>query len=147
MHATTEAMESIIWRAISKQIRLEAMNIESLKQRLLQKKRELQANIARLEKEARDSGGAEVRDAMDDATSAQGASEALQEDVLESDTLIEVEDALQRIEDGTYGKCIDCGRPIEAARLEAVPWAAYCLEDQAKRDQAARVPQSGVSRL
>ena len=123
------------------------MNIEGFKQRLLKKKRELQANIARLEGEARDSGEAGVRDAMDDATSSQGASESLQEDALESGTLIQVEDALQRIEDGTYGKCGGCGRPIEPARLEAVPWAAYCLEDQAKRDRSAHVPQGGVSRL
>ena len=123
------------------------MNIDELKQKLLQKKRELQANIARLEGEARDSGEAEVRDSTDDATSAQGASESLQEESLESETLIQVEDALQRMEDGTYGKCSACGRPIEPARLEAVPWAAYCLEDQAKIDQAARVPLGGASRL
>jgi DnaK suppressor protein len=107
----------------------------------------LQANIARLEGEARESGEDEVRDSTDDATSSQGASESLQEDTVESETLIQVEDALQRIEDGTYGKCRDCGRPIEPARLEAVPWAAYCLEDQAKRDQAAHVPLGGTSRL
>jgi len=46
---------------------------------------------------------------------------------------------LQRIKDGTYGKCTLCGRQIEPARLEAIPWAAYCLEDQEKLDaQAAR---------
>jgi DnaK suppressor protein len=123
------------------------MNIDGLKQKLLQKKHELQVNISRLEEEARDSGDAEVRDSTDDATSAQGASESLQEDALESETLIQVEDALQRIEDGTYGKCSACGRPMEPARLEAVPWAAYCLEDQAKRDQAAHVPLGGTSRL
>jgi len=123
------------------------MNIDGFKQKLLQKRRDLQANIASLEDEARDSGEAEVRDTTDDATAAQGTSESLQEDAIESETLIQVEDALQRIEDGTYGKCSDCGRPIEPARLEAVPWAAYCLEDQAKRDQAARVPLGGTSRL
>jgi DnaK suppressor protein len=50
---------------------------------------------------------------------------------------------LRRIENGTYGKCIACGRQIEAARLEAVPWAQYCLEDQEKRDKAAHVQQGG----
>jgi|KBSMisStaDraftv2_1062788.scaffolds.fasta_scaffold64451_2 DnaK suppressor protein len=123
------------------------MNIDGFKQTLLRKQRDLQANIARLEDEARESGEDEVRDSTDDATSSQGASESLQEDTLESETLIQVEDALQRIQDGTYGKCRDCGRPIEPARLEAVPWAAYCLEDQAKRDQAAHVPLGGTSRL
>ena len=60
-----------------------------------------------------------------------------------SQTLIQVQDALHRIEDGAYGKCIACGRQIEAARLEAIPWAPYCLEDQEKQDKAAHVQQGG----
>jgi RNA polymerase-binding transcription factor len=121
------------------------MNIERFKERLRDKEQELLSNIARLEGEARVSGEAEVRDATDAATSSQGASEALQEETLESDMLRLVRDALHRIEDGTYGKCTACGRPIEAARLEAIPWAAYCLEDQEKQDKAAHVQQGGVT--
>lgn len=121
------------------------MHIERFKKRLLDKEQELLPNIERLEGEARESGEAEVRDATDAATSDQGAAESLQEETLESDTLRLVRDALHRIEDGTYGKCIACGRPIEAARLEAIPWAAYCLEDQKKQDQAAHAQQGGVT--
>ena len=121
------------------------MNIERFKKRLRDKEQELLANIARLEGEARVSGEAEVRDATDAATSSQGASESLQEQTLESDTLRLVRDALHRIEDGTYGKCTACGRPMEEARLEAIPWAAYCLEDQEKQDKAAHVQQGGVT--
>jgi len=119
------------------------MNIQHFKQRLQDKERELQSDIARLEEEARGSGELEVRDSTDDATSAQITSESLEEESLASQTLIQVQDALKRIEDGTYGKCSACGRPIEAARLEAVPWAAYCLEDQEKQDKLAHVPQGG----
>jgi DnaK suppressor protein len=119
------------------------MNIERFKQRLLDKERELRSDIARLEGEARASGEAEVRDYTDDATSSQGTSESLQEDAIASRTLVQVQDALQRIKDGTYGKCIACGRQIEAARLEAIPWAQYCLEDQEKQDKAAHVQQGG----
>lgn len=42
----------------------------------------------------------------------------------------EVEAALQRIADGTYGTCELCGKPIGAARLEAIPWARLCIDDQ-----------------
>ena len=38
-----------------------------------------------------------------------------------------VDAALQRVEDGSYGSCERCGRPIDAARLEARPAAATCL--------------------
>jgi DnaK suppressor protein len=119
------------------------MNTERFKQRLLDKERELSEEIARLEDAARDSGEAEVRDSIDDATSAQSTSEALQEETFASQTLTQVRDALKRIEAGTYGKCIIDGRQIEAARLEAVPWAALCLEDQEKQEKAAHVPQGG----
>lgn len=121
------------------------MNIERLKQRLLNKEKELIADIARLESGARDSGEAEVRDSTDAATVSQGVSESLEEETLRTDTLRQVQDALQRIQAGTYGKCSTCGRPIEAARLEAVPWAAYCREDQEKRDKAARAAQGGAT--
>ncbi len=44
--------------------------------------------------------------------------------------LAEVDDALARIDAGTYGACIRCGRPIAADRLEALPWAAHCIDCQ-----------------
>jgi DnaK suppressor protein len=122
-----------------------AMNIDHFKQLLLDKESELTSDIQRLQKEARESDEAEVRDFSDEATASQNTSELLQEDGLRSQTLEQVRDALQRIDDGTYGKCLACGRPIEPARLEAVPWAQYCLEDQEKFDQAAQVPQGGAT--
>ena len=115
------------------------MNTKHFKERLLKKEREFLAEIARIEEEARAGGEAEVRDPTDDATTSQVISEALQEGTIASHTLVQVQDALRRIEDGTYGKCLDCGREIEHARLEAIPWAEYCLSDQEKRDQAAHV--------
>ena len=104
-----------------------ATNIKHFKQRLNDKERDLLAEITRLEGEALVSGEAEVRDSTDDATSSQGISESLQEGTLASQTLTQVHDALRRIEDGAYGKCAACGRPLEAARLEAIPWEPYCL--------------------
>lgn len=120
-----------------------AMNIEHFKHRLQAKERDLLSEIARLEEEARSSGEAEVRDSTDDATSSQATSESLDEETMVSRTLVQVQDALKRIEEGTYGKCVICGKQIPAARLEAVPWAAYCLEDQEKQDQAAHVQKGG----
>ena len=111
------------------------MNSKRFNQRLRDKERELLSDIARLEGEARSSGEAEVRDSTDNATSSQGSSEAIQEETLESQTLTKVQEALHRIEGGTYGKCVACGREIEAARLEAIPWASYCIKDQEKEEQ------------
>jgi DnaK suppressor protein len=41
-----------------------------------------------------------------------------------------VEAALARLDDGTFGRCLRCGQDIAAARLEALPWAAYCITCQ-----------------
>ncbi len=42
----------------------------------------------------------------------------------------EVDAALARIDAGTFGLCTTCGRPIAEARLEALPWAALCIDCQ-----------------
>jgi RNA polymerase-binding transcription factor len=44
--------------------------------------------------------------------------------------LAQVEAALGRLDDGTFGTCASCGRPIAAERLEAIPWAALCIDCQ-----------------
>ncbi len=49
-----------------------------------------------------------------------------------------VDAALARVEAGTYGTCLRCGRQIAAARLEALPWAAHCIECQSEIDKARR---------
>ena len=45
----------------------------------------------------------------------------------------EVQEALERIEDGTYMQCAACGQPIPPKRLQAVPWAKYCVPCQEKQ--------------
>jgi DnaK suppressor protein len=37
--------------------------------------------------------------------------------------------ALEKLDEGTYGSCDVCGRPIPEGRLEALPWAVLCVED------------------
>ena len=49
-------------------------------------------------------------------------------------TLDEINAALQRIADGTYGICEVCGKPIAPARLEAIPWTRYCIDDQRRAE-------------
>lgn len=44
--------------------------------------------------------------------------------------LAQVEEALRRLDEGTFGTCVRCGRPIAAERLEAIPWAAHCIDCQ-----------------
>jgi RNA polymerase-binding protein DksA len=53
--------------------------------------------------------------------------------------LNDVEHALSRISDGTYGTCEACGKTIDEERLEAVPAARLCLDDQAAAERQARL--------
>jgi RNA polymerase-binding transcription factor DksA len=54
--------------------------------------------------------------------------------------LADVEHALRRLDDGTYGTCEACGRPIDEGRLEAMPAARFCLDDQAMAEREVRMP-------
>lgn len=62
----------------------------------------------------------------------------------DSDILSNVRAALSRIADGTFGRCLVDGGPIEEARLEAVPWTPYCTKHQQQIEQAAgmRTPRA-----
>ncbi|CAN5779540.1 MAG: TraR/DksA C4-type zinc finger protein [Actinobacteria bacterium] len=49
--------------------------------------------------------------------------------------IVEVESALKRIEDETYGTCVVCGKSIGVERLEAVPWATLCIDDKRAQER------------
>jgi len=44
--------------------------------------------------------------------------------------LLQVEEAIHRMDQGIYGSCTNCGNPIHPLRLEAVPWARFCIDCQ-----------------
>ena len=114
------------------------MNTDHLRRRLLELEREL---VERL--------GAEVgtaRDARDDqpAVSDLARVDELKEEYFalaetDSTILAQLRAALRRIEDGTYGRCVVDGEPIDEKRLESVPWTPYCLKHQAELEERARI--------
>lgn len=53
----------------------------------------------------------------------------------EREILQKIEDALRRIQDGTYGFCLGTGKPISTARLKAIPYAEYCLKYQEELEE------------
>ncbi len=56
----------------------------------------------------------------------------------EQETLYKIEEALKMIEDGTYGKCQICGKPIKESRLKAVPFAKLCVPCQEKEEAVGK---------
>ena len=61
----------------------------------------------------------------------------LNRNTIEKKLLDEVMAALRRIEQGAYGTCVECEEPISAKRLDAVPWAKYCVICQEAISQRA----------
>ena len=116
------------------------INLEQIKKRLEAKRAELQENIEGLtEAHPRPVGAIEASEGPQDFEEiAVDFLETQQEQSLlvnEQALLTEVERALERIEQGTYGKCVDCGQPIPERRLEAIPWAARDVKCEEKLEQ------------
>ncbi len=108
------------------------VDIQAMKRRLQDQKKELERQIADLDQATPDP---ETRDETPEDFEAIAVSftETQQEQSIKFNNqalLQEVNDALKRIEDGTYGRCVVCGEPIPAARLEAMPWAARDVKDE-----------------
>ena len=110
------------------------MDIQRYKRRLTDLEAQLSGRAARLEETARE----QVLDSPGDAADASAADEAESESLGEADldltVLQQVRDALHRIEDGTFGRCVVDGRTIDEKRLEAVPWTPYCAEHERLRE-------------
>ena len=60
----------------------------------------------------------------------------------EQDALYQIEQALDRIRNGTYGICELTGKPIEPARLEAVPWARFSIEAEQQFEKEGAVKRT-----
>lgn len=123
-------------QAKPKKSHLVAADIKHFKEMLLEKRREILRNVSEIEEETLRKSRL---DASGDLSSMPihmadlGSDNYEQEFVLglmdsERRLLREIDDALQRIEDGIYGICEGTGKPIPKARLKAQPWARYCVE-------------------
>jgi DnaK suppressor protein len=117
-----------------------AIDIEKMKRRLEAKQAELQQQLAGLtEAKPTPVDPIEISEGSQDFEEiAVDFLETQQEQsiqVNEQALLTEVQNALKRIEDGTYGHCVDCDKLIPEKRLEAIPWASRCVEDEAKLEQ------------
>ncbi|WP_447987143.1 TraR/DksA family transcriptional regulator [Nitrospira sp. Nam74] len=119
------------------------MNIDDYKRRLQQQEQELSTWIKQ--------AGASAHEPADDET-AGGASASVENELkamelrhvdAESTVLTQVREALKRIENGTFGRCVVDGGPIEEKRLETIPWTPYCLKHQHELE-GARPPRTAT---
>ena len=81
-----------------------------------------------------------VADPFDSADWAEKSHEEwifLQKNNFDMALLREVEGALERLRDGTYGTCMECGMPVSRKRLDALPWARYCVTCQERHQSGS----------
>jgi DnaK suppressor protein len=118
------------------------LDLKAIKKRLLEDQAQLERNLAMRDEDAVDSGDDLVQERggvgnhmADDATDTteEETTLALQNEAQQM--LDQINEALERIEAGTYGVCANCGKKIPQARLEARPFAKYDIKCQELADQ------------
>src|SRR2546425_12637217 len=121
-----------------------AINVEKFKKRILTEKARLQADHARLNNYGGETAAESVGELTDFDSNHPGDAgtqlferekdEALTENV---DSLLQqIDVALTKIDQGTYGKCDRCGKPIGDARLDALPYVSLCIDCQSRAEGA-----------
>ena len=128
-----------------------------LKQMLEERRREIQAEVQGKMRGVREEGtwGGKLNEVLDAVESAEAD---IQEELefslvqMKSETLNKINDALVRLDQGTYGNCFECGEEIAEKRLRALPFAVRCKDceearenaEQRERQMAARRGTSGL---
>jgi RNA polymerase-binding protein DksA len=108
-------------------------DLEHFRDLLLDKRRELVGDMSQMEREALRSSGSSNLSTLPLHMADMGTDNYEQEFTLglvqkDRDLLREINAALAKIQNGTYGICEGTGKPISKARLEAQPWARYSIE-------------------
>jgi RNA polymerase-binding transcription factor len=104
---------------------MNAQQMRRLKTLLEVRQRELRLSIEHHQQYAR--GVEPEPDTVDQAASGSEKESLLQRSSREQQLLRAIDSALGRIRDGTYGKCLSCGKQIDGRRLAAVPWTPFCI--------------------
>jgi len=114
---------------------MEKKKQEAFKKRLLAKQEELLRVVAKSEQDGREADEEATQDIADKAANSY-TKEFLFHQSDENRRLLQlVNEALERMKNGSFGLCVACHEDVQSKRLEAVPWARHCIECQEKQDQ------------
>jgi DnaK suppressor protein len=115
---------------------LKGARLEKFKQQLILKRRELLSGVRGSDTGSMETGGDGIQDIADQASSAYTKEFLLSIGDAERRLLKQVDDALERIRQQTFGQCEACGEMISERRLEAVPFAKLCIACQEEEERA-----------
>lgn len=117
---------------------MDKKRLEHFKKRLVQKQSELLQAVSRNEQDGRAADEEATQDVADKAINSYTKEFLFHLSNSDRNLLQMVAEALQRIKEGSYGQCVTCGNEMNPKRLEAVPWARFCLNCQEKVEQGIR---------
>ena len=118
--------------------KLDKKAIEAYHKKLTEKRRELTAAYTKNRHYGRESDEGGTQDLADKASSSYTKEFLYSLSNTEKSILEDVEDAIDRMNEGEYGICMDCGEKISKKRLDAVPWATYCVPCQERIEQGVK---------
>ena len=111
------------------------MTQEEFRQAIEKREQDLLAEMDRNQLEARDMTDQTATEPMEQMVNLEGRDSLLRHNDSDFHELTMVRAALERLDSGTFGKCVDCEKPIPEGRLQAIPWTEYCFEDQEKHER------------
>lgn len=114
---------------------MDKKKLETFKKRLEERQQALRKAVSRTEEDGRTADQETAQDIADRAASSYTKEFLFSQSNNDRQLLAMVETALQRIREGVFGECVNCGNEINAKRLEAVPWTRYCIECQEKLEK------------
>jgi DnaK suppressor protein len=114
---------------------MDKKKLEGFKKRLEERQQTLRKTVSRTEEDGRIADQDTAQDIADRAASSYTKEFLFSQSNNDRQLLAMVETALQRIREGAFGECVNCGNEINAKRLEAVPWTRYCIECQEKLEK------------
>jgi len=118
---------------------LERLFLERMKDELLKQRQDLLRHLANDSEEFREiAEDVDPKDVVDMASEDVDKKNIEALNVIESKKLQLIDNALSRIQNDRYGICMECSKVIPRARLEAVPYALFCVECQTKKDRQGR---------
>ena len=109
--------------------------MKAIKEMLLKKREELVLEIGRRSKASAESAAQDIGDILDSVSEERTRELDLILTDREKRKLAQIDDAIDRIEENTYGLCEECGVKIPKARLKVLPFAKYCVECQEKNER------------
>lgn len=114
---------------------MDKKKLEAFRKKLEERQQSLRKAVSRTEEDGRIADQDSAQDIADRAASSYTKEFLFSVSNNDRQLLQMVETALQRIREGAFGECVNCGNEINPKRLEAVPWTRYCIECQEKLEQ------------